>query len=183
MHKCIACRETKPNSCFTVRSWTASRIYHEHRNVTCKACCARNKIVRQSGAIPPPKPSKTCAWCLDKKGPMKFPRKYESSVCSACIDEELTDLPKVKHYHRRHKYKLSLLEFTALVTRANGLCEICRSPCDKLVVDHCHATNRVRGLLCPACNFVLGHYEKGWRPCIAIPAFDAWVIHHTASDA
>jgi Autographiviridae endonuclease VII len=45
-----------------------------------------------------------------------------------------------------------------------GRCAICGEPQDLLCVDHCHLTNEVRGLLCGACNVVLGYADK--RPQI-----------------
>jgi len=38
-----------------------------------------------------------------------------------------------------------------------GRCLICtKIPTKQLVVDHCHTTGKVRGLLCDKCNFLLG---------------------------
>lgn len=41
----------------------------------------------------------------------------------------------------------------------------------RLVLDHCHTTGQVRGLLCVGCNTHLGEYEYGkkkrWNDCYA----------------
>lgn len=56
-----------------------------------------------------------------------------------------------------------------MLEKQKGLCAICNKPETKtharskevmpLSVDHCHATNRVRGLLCSQCNLMLGLAE------------------------
>ena len=47
-------------------------------------------------------------------------------------------------------------EFDRLFAAQDGKCAICHQK-RKLVVDHCHSTNQVRGLLCYNCNTGLGH--------------------------
>lgn len=62
---------------------------------------------------------------------------------------------------------IELEEYRKKVT----LCEICnneevaissiyRKKVNRLSVDHCHTTNKFRGLLCFKCNIQLGWYEK-----------------------
>lgn len=72
------------------------------------------------------------------------------------------------HYHRtkeRHseiyrcrKYGISVEEYRELIAR--GKCEICgeteKAKNKVLAIDHCHKTNKVRGLLCSNCNNALG---------------------------
>lgn len=53
------------------------------------------------------------------------------------------------------RYGLDPKEYQDLVTRHNNQCAICGSD-DRLVVDHCHDTGKVRGLLCAKCNSGLG---------------------------
>ena len=64
---------------------------------------------------------------------------------------------------RRRKYGLSPEQYENLLNDTNGKCPICsrvfgngrKGP----VVDHCHSTNVVRGLICGRCNFAEGHLE------------------------
>jgi hypothetical protein len=69
---------------------------------------------------------------------------------------------KVSAYSRRSSlkrlYRISETEYDALFAHQGGACAICRRPpsSKRLAVDHCHKTNRVRGLLCDNCNHALG---------------------------
>lgn len=58
---------------------------------------------------------------------------------------------------RARKYGLTKEELESLIESANGVCEICKRVPDRwLVVDHCHNTEIVRGMLCERCNQALG---------------------------
>lgn len=60
-----------------------------------------------------------------------------------------------KKYDLKRLYGLSLADFETLQKRQNYKCAICERKIE-LVVDHCHKTGKVRGLLCRSCNRVLG---------------------------
>ena len=60
-----------------------------------------------------------------------------------------------KHYSLRTKYGISLEQYRAMCAEQGNKCKICRKECP-LAVDHCHATGKVRGLLCRACNSAIG---------------------------
>jgi len=66
-----------------------------------------------------------------------------------------------KRYQQTLKtYGLTQADYDRLVAAQNGLCAICeRRPPVKLCVDHCHATRRLRFLLCNKCNSGLGCFE------------------------
>lgn len=66
-----------------------------------------------------------------------------------------------KWYRREERlkqvYGLSAKNYDAMLARQGGVCAICkRRPERPLFVDHCHASGKVRGLLCHACNTGLG---------------------------
>lgn len=61
----------------------------------------------------------------------------------------------------KSKYDLTQEQYANLYILQNGKCFICN--CSELeagekglVIDHCHATNKIRGLLCKDCNIALG---------------------------
>jgi hypothetical protein len=65
---------------------------------------------------------------------------------------------------RRHG--LTIEKYEEMLAAQGGVCAICRQPekdieartgkVKALAVDHCHKTGRIRGLLCRACNHLLG---------------------------
>lgn len=57
------------------------------------------------------------------------------------------------------KYNLTIESFEEKRLAQNNKCEICQETLKsgfELHIDHCHATNKVRGLLCIHCNTLLG---------------------------
>jgi len=70
---------------------------------------------------------------------------------------------KYKNQHLRKRYGISLEVYKEILARQGGGCGICGNPQSKqghyLGVDHCHITNKVRGLLCYSCNIGLGNFH------------------------
>lgn len=60
---------------------------------------------------------------------------------------------------RRRGILLSWSEYQDLLTRQGGVCAINPAHTGKLVVDHCHKTGRIRGILCDHCNRALGFFR------------------------
>lgn len=61
-------------------------------------------------------------------------------------------------YTLKSKYGITEEQYNEMFRVQGGVCAICKFPCtsgDKLSVDHCHRTNKVRGLLCRSCNLAL----------------------------
>ena len=69
-----------------------------------------------------------------------------------------------------NRYNFSEKELVLLVEKQDCKCSICSKTLNKsitdssnkhadLCVDHCHITNKVRGLLCRDCNFAIGMFK------------------------
>lgn len=61
--------------------------------------------------------------------------------------------------HLKTQYGIVGQEAEDLEVRRQGNCDICGNKCltgKRLAVDHDHATNRVRGVLCMNCNTAIG---------------------------
>ena len=72
--------------------------------------------------------------------------------------------PNKRKNQRLRQYGISFEEFNFLLEKANNKCEICgySDMSDKKifpVIDHCHNSNKVRGVLCSKCNLALGHFN------------------------
>lgn len=65
-------------------------------------------------------------------------------------------LEKQKFYTIKKQYGLSEEEYKGLMENAS--CAICNKDND-LVIDHCHVSGSVRGVLCRQCNCALGLFQ------------------------
>ena len=68
----------------------------------------------------------------------------------------------------KRRYGITLDEYWEIFESQNGGCAICGSETANnkratkylpLFIDHCHSTNKVRGLLCSNCNHGLGQFK------------------------
>lgn len=75
----------------------------------------------------------------------------------------LEDNQKIAH-HLHKRYKISYLEWRRMFEEQNFSCKTCDTPVSmelgnspsRGVVDHCHESGKVRGILCHNCNRALG---------------------------
>lgn len=106
---------------------------------------------------------RTCAHCGSEIAAEKNSR---ATFCSRdCKDKERVASGRaredVRRYYFNKTYGLTLAEIDELLDQQGRRCAICRT--DEwggrhggYVVDHCHKTGQVRGLLCSECNTGLG---------------------------
>lgn len=103
-----------------------------------------------SGAVPKFK-RKTCRGCGAQYQPNSGRQVYCTNECYRLC-------------RRAVSYGVAPEELLALMERQDGVCALCRRPeCGffrgaPLVVDHCHDTGKVRGLLCGDCNTAIGRF-------------------------
>jgi len=64
----------------------------------------------------------------------------------------------------RRRYGITNVEYARLLAVQGACCGICwkQHYTEGLVVDHDHKTGKVRGLLCPRCNYGLGKFQDSY---------------------
>lgn len=70
-----------------------------------------------------------------------------------------------KDLYLQRKFGITLDQYNEMLVAQNGVCKLCNRPerakqkstgkVKSLAVDHCHDSNRVRGLLCYHCNHII----------------------------
>lgn len=73
--------------------------------------------------------------------------------CKKCSSAERRKYYKPHEFMRR-KFKLTEEQYDDLMKNEN--CQICNVELTKKCIDHCHSTNKIRGVLCNNCNTALG---------------------------
>jgi hypothetical protein len=121
---------------------------------------------------------KTCRQCRDRARRKNRERRERIGAAGVRAD------------NLRTKYGISVEEYDALRRLQDYRCAICGRHEDdiprsasgrprldgrptaepfKLVVDHCHHSRRVRGLLCVGCNAAIGHFSDNPQALPSIP--------------
>jgi hypothetical protein len=89
--------------------------------------------------------------------------KYKrQNVCKKCMN--IYDYETDKNHKLKKAYGITLDEYNKLLLKQKNKCLICeidnngkyRNKARAFAVDHCHNTNKIRGLLCSDCNIAIG---------------------------
>jgi hypothetical protein len=129
----------------------------------------------ESIALPTPaEPDRVCIRCDALKPAAAFhlvapgKRRAQCGKCRAVTRgsrQGERKSPQKRHHRRRYTlkvYGITEEQYNAMLAAQKNVCAICGGPPRRkrrLAVDHCHATGRVRALLCDPCNLKLGNYE------------------------
>lgn len=126
---------------------------------------------------------KICRACKQEKDPSLFVKNkaFSTGVDTICLEcsrqrvkewrkdnpekrkEQLKRETKKDYNHNKHlkaTYGITRKEYLEMFIKQGGCCKICGTHqlelTKRLAVDHCHSTNKIRGLLCQPCNLMLG---------------------------
>ena len=120
-----------------------------------------------------------CKQIKDLNGFGKDKRTY-SGICNICKECRSKIIPSARTKEARHqqylkvkekvrewgivkRYGITLKQYNEMLVKQNYLCAICdkhQSESHKgLHVDHCHDTDKIRGLLCSSCNLAIGQLK------------------------
>lgn len=82
-------------------------------------------------------------------------RRHASSIRNSRVDPATR-----KRWNRFIRYRIRPEELNAMLAAQGQQCAICEVAFgERFDVDHCHASGKVRGILCHPCNVKLAHVE------------------------
>jgi hypothetical protein len=111
---------------------------------------------------------------------------HAKGLCATCyrkargVRAAATDAETTRRYRLVKQYGLTPAEYDAMLAAQGGLCAICRQPEEQrgpdgkvrpLAIDHNHATDEIRGLLCSRCNTGLGWFRDDPAMLVAALAY------------
>lgn len=171
MKQCTRCEIDKPYDDFF-----NDKHASDGKCPACKACVYKRRKEPKPEA--PPAGHKRCNGCKLIKSYAEFYLEAANkadgrySHCKTCktastyawrAANKETYNASMREYHKKnygterlYRYNLSREDYNAMLASQKGLCAICSRPNPSikrcLVIDHCHATGKVRGILCYGCN-------------------------------
>jgi hypothetical protein len=115
-----------------------------------------------------------CSQCKTLKEKAEFHRNASQkgglqSTCKSCSKARVAAYKsanpvtreKARGYSIKWKYGLSQEGVNTILQTQKNRCPICLDVLNhsRMHVDHCHRSNKIRGLLCFNCNLALGHLK------------------------
>jgi hypothetical protein len=99
----------------------------------------------------------------------KYSPNSRKSKCKECDKKRVAETyakdPSIyQNNHLKRNYGITLDDYNQMLIEQNHCCRTCGTtdPGGKhgrFMVDHCHSTDKVRGLLCKSCNIALGEIK------------------------
>ena len=125
---------------------------------------------------------KKCYRCKKKKSLLDFHKRKDSKdgrqgTCKKCniarvkqwqsknpekhaINWKRSTENRNEKVRKAREYNIKLEELEELFELSDGICSICKQPPTRwLVIDHCHGSLKIRGILCERCNQALGLFK------------------------
>jgi len=148
---CTTCGEKKP-----IDQFGFSRP-NVHR-ANCKKC--QNEYTKEYRKKNPDVVKKIVE---NQKEYLKEYRQVNKKQRNEYLKEWYRNNPEKKRAQKyRHRYGIDIEDYEKMFTEQSEVCAICggadlgRKSAKYFVIDHCHKTNKIRGLLCHKCNMILG---------------------------
>jgi hypothetical protein len=109
----------------------------------------------------------------DRKNAINERRRRRYATDEFRLKRAKKDPFKARKWSLKSTYGMSLEDYATLLARQDGVCAIClKAPAKRrLCVDHCHATGKIRGLLCANCNAALGFLRDDENVAMAAAAY------------
>lgn len=161
MKRCPKCGVDKPKAEFYKSSQTKSGIA-----VYCKDCSRglrkrfyydnRSWAIQQSREWRKQNPEKLNAQGRDWRA-----RNRERARATRAAWAENNRDKRLEHSKAaawKYRYGLNRTEYKQFFVDHGSKCAICSTE-KNLVIDHCHESGRLRGVLCRKCNLAIGHFD------------------------
>ena len=147
----------------------------------------RAKAVARTRAWNKKNPDAHRSWAAGSPRRKAYSKKYRqdnqahyTALHASWVKENKERADMISLKSQLKKFNLTLEAYDAMVVAQNGVCSVCHRPetvVDKkgktrrLCIDHDHMTRKVRGLLCSACNLVLGHAQDSIETLLSAVAY------------
>lgn len=101
------------------------------------------------------------SWCKNCRSDSA--RQWVSKNTGRIRKHKPVDKEILRNQTLQYRYGITKDDYDSMLASQDYKCAICHKDSNSmtyhLFVDHCHATNKVRGLLCSPCNAYLGYTQ------------------------